>query len=219
MIIPDLPPAPACLDAGEFGAWLAQTEATLRGEAAADVPCGDCVGCCTSHYFIHVRPEDRAARGVIPAALLVPAPGWPEGHRLMGFAADGHCPMYRAGCTIYAQRPRTCRDYDCRIYAAAGIEAGRQDTAVINARVRAWTFSFADDHAHRAQRAVRAAADFVRRHAAAFPGGRVPTQPSDLAVLAIKVHRVFLREDLRDAKPATIARAVIEDSRSFGETA
>ena len=46
-------------------------------------------------------------------------------------------------CTIYAQRPQTCLDYDCRVFAAAGIDAGGADKAVINRRVHEWRFRFA----------------------------------------------------------------------------
>ena len=61
---------------------------------------------------------------------------------LLGFAEDGSCPMYQSrACSIYAQRPRTCRDYDCRIFSAAGIDAGDGHDA-INERVRAWAFTY-----------------------------------------------------------------------------
>ena len=114
------------MHAGPFGAWLASARASLRGDGRGmDVPCGDCVGCCTSSLFVHVRPEESATLAVIPSRLLVRAPGRPRGHRLLGFAEDGSCPMFTArACSIYAQRPRTCRDYDCRMFAAAGIDAG-----------------------------------------------------------------------------------------------
>jgi hypothetical protein len=38
----------------------------------------------------------------------------------------------------------------------------------------------------------RAAARFVRDHAAAFPGGAAPDDPAQLAVLAVRVADVFL---------------------------
>jgi hypothetical protein len=205
----------APIAAGEFGAWLRQMQSVFRGERAADVPCGDCVGCCVSSYFIHVRQEDGAARARIPPRHLVPAPGLPAGTMLLGFAADGSCPMLAATrCSIYAERPRTCRDYDCRIFAAAGIDAGGPDKSTINARVRAWVFSYASDADARAHRAVRAAASFIRANASHFPGGRVPTNESELAVLAIKVHAVFLRREVETASPASVAAAIVEASRA-----
>src|SRR5690349_17026309 len=114
--------------AGPFGAWLAAARASLRGEGPGiDVPCGDCRGCCTSSMFVHIRPGETGTLAVIPKRLLVRAPGQPRGQLLLGFGEDGCCPLLQdRECSIYEQRPRTCRDFDCRIFAAAGIEAGRQ---------------------------------------------------------------------------------------------
>ena len=147
------------IDAGPFGAWLTAARASLRGEGRGmDVPCGECVGCCTSSMFVHVGPGETDALAVIPARLLVRAPGRPRGHKLLGFADDGSCPMFKAGgCSIYEHRPRTCRDYDCRMFAAAGIDAG-DDKPVISERVRSWAFSYESGEARRAHEAVRAAA-------------------------------------------------------------
>jgi hypothetical protein len=41
-------------------------------------------------------------------------------------------------CSIYEQRPLTCRTYDCRAFAAAGIPA---DGDLITRQTRRWTFS------------------------------------------------------------------------------
>ena len=206
----------APIDAGEFGPWLLQAAAVLRGTAGADVPCGSCVGCCVSSYFIPVRPEDTAARARVPSALLVHAPGQPPDQRMMGYREDGSCPMLEQGlCTIYADRPQTCRDYDCRIFAAAGIDAGGADKHVINARVRAWRFRYGDDGEQRAHGAVRAAAAFIRDHRAAFPGGRGPTAPTGIAVLALKAHTVFLDPAIGMQADADTARAIIAASRAF----
>jgi uncharacterized protein len=206
----------ALIDAGEFGAWLLQTMAVLRGTAGADVPCGSCVGCCVSSYFIPVRAQDTAARARIAPELLVHAPGQPPDHHMLGYRADGHCPMLEQGrCTIYDDRPQTCRDYDCRIFTAAGIEAGGADKHVINTRVRAWRFRYRDEGERRAHDALRAAAAFIRDHGASFPGGRGPTAPTGIAVLALKAHAIFLDPDTAARPAAETARAIIEASRVF----
>ena len=206
----------APIDAGEFGPWLLQAIAVLRGTAGADVPCGSCVGCCVSSYFIPVRPEDTAARARIPQALLVHAPGQPPEQRMMGYREDGSCPMLEQGlCTIYADRPQTCRDYDCRNFAAAGIDPGGADKHVITARVRAWRFRYRDDGEQRAHGAVRAAAAFIRDHRAAFPGGRGPTAPTGIAVLALKAYAVFLDPVVATQADADTARSIIAASRAF----
>jgi Fe-S-cluster containining protein len=126
------------LTAGDFGQWLADTRAAIRGERDADVPCGDCTACCTASQFIHVGPDERETLAVIPRGLLFAAPGFPAGHVLMGYDDEGRCPMFVDGrCSIYENRPRTCRTYDCRIYAATDVVPA--DPAIA-ARVRQWEF-------------------------------------------------------------------------------
>jgi Fe-S-cluster containining protein len=204
------------IDAGDFGSWLLGAVAVLRGTAGADVPCGSCVGCCVSSYFIPVRPEDAAARARIPPARLVRASRQAADLLMMGYREDGSCPMLSTGqCTIYSDRPQTCRDYDCRIFAAAGIDAGGADKQVINTRVRAWRFRYRDDDERKAHGAVRAAAAFIRDRREAFPGGRAPSAPTGIAVLALKAHAVFLDPANPVRADAEIARAVVEASRVF----
>src|SRR5689334_17144730 len=119
-----------------FAEWLAETQAAIRGEREAVVPCGECTACCTSSQFVHVAPDETDALAHIPDEVLFAAPGFPPGHVLMGYDENGHCPMFVDGrCAIYAHRPRTCRTYDCRVFAAAGIEP---DAPAIAAQVRRW---------------------------------------------------------------------------------
>jgi uncharacterized protein len=202
--------------AGDFAAWLAQIVASFRGGTGSEVPCGDCSGCCASSYFIHVRPTDRKTLAVVPKALLNPAPGMPRGHKLIGFSADGSCPLLlRGNCSIYGQRAQTCRDYDCRVFAAAGIDAGGPERAAVNQRVRAWRFSYAKDQDVQIHRAIKSAAAFILNRRAAFPGGRAPVAPGDIAALAIKVHHIFLISGQKDKTPAATAEAIIQASRAF----
>jgi uncharacterized protein len=202
---------PERVAAGEFGAWLRGFRAALRDDGDSDVACGTCTGCCTSSYFITVRAGDVAARRRIPAEHLVPAPNAPRGVQLMGYDDRGHCPMLRAGqCSIYVDRPQTCRTYDCRVYAAAGLSPGA-DKPAIAARVREWEFTYADDDARLAHAAVRRAAAFVRNDATSFPNGWVPDRPGEAAVVAVKAYEAFLdlrvpegREDKRRLAERTV---------------
>ena len=206
----------AKVEAGDFGVWLAQVLASFRASAGTDVPCGSCRGCCTSSYFIHVRPSDRKTIGAVAKNLLVAAPGLPQGYKLIGFAANGSCALLKNGdCSIYSSRPQTCRDYDCRIFAAAGIDAGGADKATINQRVQEWQFSYATGRDQQIHNAIKTAASFIVKNRAAFPGGRAPARPSDIAVLAIKVHGVFLPPEMRNQAPSEIAEAIIRESREF----
>ena len=202
--------------AGPFGDWLTQFRAALRGDQGSAVPCGDCTGCCISGYSIQLRPRDERALARIPANLLVRAPGFPRGHLTMPPRPDGVCPMLNAGkCSVYDDRPQTCLDYDCRIFAAAGLEAGGADKAVINLRVRQWRFTYparADLEAHDA---VLAASAFIRQKPASFPANTAPMAPTGIAVLAIKAYGVFLDTGVSGRSDAEIAAAIVETSRRF----
>ena len=147
------------LDAGDFGSWLLEIEGALRGERAADVPCGTCTACCTSSQFVHIGPEETDTLAHIPRQLLFPAPRMPRGHVLLGYDERGHCPMLVDGrCSIYEHRPRTCRTYDCRVFPAAGIDAD-EDKPLIVRQARRWRFSGGGEDQQAAVRASAASLD------------------------------------------------------------
>jgi uncharacterized protein len=211
------------LPAGDFSAWLHQTRSAQQEGGSADVPCGDCSACCTSSYFIHIAPDETQTLRRIPKALLFPAPGLPKGNVLLGYDDKGRCPMLIDNkCSIYADRPQTCRSYDCRVFPAAGIDAGDKDKATINRRIRRWKFAYpAETHRHE-HIAVQAAATFLRDHAECFADGFVPRNPTQQAILAIKVYDVFLDDpDAPDASrraPAAdrdIANAIMAKLKQF----
>lgn len=138
----------------------------------------------------------------------------------MGYLEDGKCPMLKAGkCAVYAHRPQTCRDYDCRIFAAAGIDAGGADKHAINTRVRAWRFTYPTAEDRRLHDAVQAAAAFIRDHRADFPGGRAPTAPTGIAVLALKAYAIFLDPQLGARSPDNVAMSIIKASGDFDSVA
>lgn len=181
----------------------------LAGHGDMDVACGECRGCCVSSYYVKVRPHETEALARIGARHLQAGP---EGSQLLGFQANGHCHMLRDGdCSIYLHRPETCRTYDCRVFAAAAMDAG-PDKPVINRRVGHWRFEFSSERARAEQRAVAAAASYLRQHPVRFPGGHVPSRPSEVAVLAIKVYEVFLDPPADDA---TIRAGIIQAAREF----
>lgn len=207
--------------AGGFASWLSDMGAALRGEQAADVPCGDCTACCTSSQFIHIAPDETETLGHIPDELLFDAPGFPAGHVVLGYDENGHCPMLVDGaCSIYAHRPRTCRTYDCRIFPATGIDPGG-DLPEIAARARRWEFTFDDSDDEVAHVAVRAAATFLADHRGTLPDGVVSSNPTQLAVVAVEVHDLFMdldevtgRSATVSPPPATVAAEVMRRRRS-----
>ncbi len=182
---------PGDLPAGGFSEWILQIGQDEGGGAV--VPCGACTACCTSSQFIHIGPGEAQTLARIPPALLFPAPGLPKGNVLMGYDEEGHCPMFVGGrCSIYEDRPRTCRAYDCRVLPAAGLEPDDGARAAITDRVRRWRFAYPTALDRSQQAAVEAAATFLRSNAGHLPVGLVPRNPTQLAFLAIRVHAVFL---------------------------
>lgn len=150
---PDADDAP--LPAGDFDEWLAGMRRALDGSGDSDVPCNGCTACCESSLFVHVEPDELDAIAHIPAELLVPAPGLPEGYLVMGHDERGRCPMLgEGGCTIHAHRPRTCRVFDCRIFPATGVDPEPQQVAITR-RARRWRFDYSGPAAEQAQAVLR----------------------------------------------------------------
>ena len=205
------------IDAGDFDVWLRSILLSFKTGEAVDVPCGECRGCCSAGRFIHLTPSDQAAHSAIPKQFLHGAPGMPKGHAVMGYVEEGLCPMLKAGnCSIYSSRPSTCRTFDCRVLTAAGLHIGGKWNERINERVKAWNFSFSSEDSQKRLEAIRNAANFIQQHPAAFPAGRAPSEPTTVAVLAIKVHSVFLNSS-GNANLTDIANAIVTASRSFEE--
>ena len=145
------------LPAGVFATWLTDMQGALRGERSADVPCGECTACCTSSQFVHIEPDETETLARIPPKLLFPAPWQPKGHMVLGYDERGHCPMLVDGrCSIYEHRPRTCRTYDCRVFAATGVAITKKPA--IARQVERWRFTFPTKVDRERYDAVRAAA-------------------------------------------------------------
>ncbi len=192
------------LPAGGFSAWLRRTRSDLSEQKGADVPCGECNACCHSSYFIHIGPEETQTLELIPEELLFAAPGQSEGVVVLGYGEDGQCPMLvDEKCSIYEHRPQTCRNYDCRIFPAAGIAAAEDDKALITQRTRRWKFDYPDSDDRTEHSAVQAAARFLRERAEYF-ADEIPTNAIQLAILAIKVCDVFLQINEVYEKSGTI---------------
>jgi hypothetical protein len=69
------------------------------------------------------------------------------------------------------------------------------DKAAIAARARRWRFAPPTDAERHLRGAVQAAAAHLRDHPDALPGGAGRPGTTQLAVLAVEVHEVFLRRD------------------------
>lgn len=189
----------------EFGPWHAAFRASLRDGADAPVPCGSCVACCSSSQFVHIAPDEADALAHIPRQLLFPAPGAPAGHVLLGYDERGRCPMLgEHGCTIYAHRPRTCRVYDCRVFAATGVPPDA-DQPLVATQVRRWRFVAVAPDDDTTLDAARRAARFLATRADALPPGVRPRTASQRAVAALAVHDLFVDGE---PEPSVVATAI-----------
>ena len=131
-------------DAGDFGAWFASVTAALSGDGGSDVPCGTCTACCSASQFVEVGLDEVDALAAIPRSLLFAAPGAPMGTLVMGYDEHGRCPMFGNGaCSIYEHRPRACRVYDCRVFAATGVYPDESEKASVADTARRWVFTYA----------------------------------------------------------------------------
>jgi Fe-S-cluster containining protein len=205
----------ARLDAGEFSQWLRDMRAAIRGTRGMDVACGECRGCCSSSMYVKIRPEDIGARRRIPAESLIAMPEKTDAY-LLRYDAQGLCHMLEHGnCRIYEDRPQTCRDYDCRIFTAAGIVPGDARKQTINERVARWQFSYADDAARREHAAVAAAARFLKRNAEDFPNADSLNHTA-IAVMAVKAYALFLVEPAQErTNTAEVTRAFVQACGDF----
>jgi Fe-S-cluster containining protein len=170
----------------DIGRWLDATVDALSRGTGSDVPCGDCTACCSASQFVHVDPDESGALARIPADLLFPAPGLPPGHVLLGYDEHGRCPMLSpAGCTIYDDRPRACRAYDCRVFAVTGVVPDELGKAGIAARVAGWRFVGVTEADRTRWAAVQAAAAFLA----------ADERIAGMSSTALRCHALFLGRD------------------------
>ena len=170
------------LDAGEYSAWLGDFRRSLRERTDSAVPCGGCTACCRSSMFIHIRADETDTLAHIPPEVLFPAPNQPNGTLLMGHDQNGHCPMLIDDrCSIYEHRPRTCRTYDCRVYAASGVVP---DKPAIADRTRRWVFTYDSDEVRAVHVTIRAAAEQLEE--------RTEMNTSQRATLAVERPDLFV---------------------------
>jgi len=210
------------ITAGIFGEWLKAFRESLTGGAEMDVPCGACRGCCTSSLFVHIEKKESKTIAHIDKKLLYDVPGMGGNVKLLGYNKRGVCPMLLENeCSIYDYRPQACRLFDCRIYTAAGVKPDYIAGSEITRRVKQWQFEYAGKEDENEHKAVRKAAEFIQKNAGFFPNKSIPEKPDALAVLALKVYKVFLdyvRTDpdkLNDEEKQGLADKTVAEFREF----
>ena len=184
------------LAAGAVAGWLSEVQVAIRGDHGdhgVAVPCGTCTACCRASQFVHIGPDETDALAHIPPQLRFPAPGRPPGHVVLGYDEHGRCPMLIDDrCSIYAHRPRACRSYDCRVFAATGLLPEGPERAEIAHRAQRWRFDVADPTDRAALGAVRAAAAFLAGHPDVVAEAGVSALVTPMAVLAVELADLFL---------------------------
>ena len=210
------------LPAGRFSSWLCTIRSTLVRGNEAHVPCGGCYACCRSSNFIHIAPEEIETLNRIPQKLLFAAPGFPKGNVLMGYNKKGKCPMLiKNTCSIYEHRPLTCRTFDCRIFPATGISASDNTNASLVYQAPRWKFSYPNVRDRKQHSAVQAAARYLKEHSHCFHDKVVPSSSIQLAILAIIVFDVFMKNNEKFgnnefiSQDFKIAKAIMETYRKF----
>jgi hypothetical protein len=104
--------------------------------------------------------------------------------------------------------PQTCRDYDCRVFAATGIAVDRQVQPDIARRVDEWEFQFETKASREQHPMLREAAAFLQNNRSLFPAGSLPSQPGSLAALAVRIWRQFAESTTKTHNRTAIARAI-----------
>ena len=181
--------------AGAFARWLEQyLHAQAQGEPVGEVPCGDCNACFKASYFISIAEEERETIERIPRVHLTVSTRSQERQWALEQSCGGNCPMLvDETCSIYAHRPRACRRFDCRVFAAASITPGSGPRAAVNQQVWRWRFDYPGAADAARQTALLEAAAFLQRRADLIDAEVAPKDTSELAKAAVFVHDIFLQ--------------------------
>lgn len=92
--------------------WLAFVYGKSTGQ------CETCHGCCRSDYIIGLSKKEAQE---IPHTLV-------DGHAAIIPDENGVCPfLVDNACSIYEKRPQSCRQFDCRDLAFAGLLVHEDD--------------------------------------------------------------------------------------------
>jgi hypothetical protein len=76
--------------------------------------------------------------------------------------------------------------YDCRVFAAAGLDLDEPEKREINERVRQWRFGYPTVHDRDQHEAVQAVAGELRARPEGLPEGVAPTNVTGIAVHAVE---------------------------------
>jgi hypothetical protein len=141
---------------------------------------------------------------------------------VLGYDKLGRCPMLAGNsCSIYRNRPATCRIFDCRVLAASGLTGDGNENNPIFQQAQRWQFNCTTKRDLHLLTAVRAATAFLRKHPLCVQTNVVPVDAIQISVAAVKVYDVFLKAynpsvEVRTAnRDSKIAKEVITSYKNF----
>ena len=181
-----------------------------------------CTACCTSSQFIHIGPDEADTLSRIPAELLFPAPRLPLGHvvPLWGPAASGRTAQMLIDNRSMLRPPASAPAAPTmpRSSPPPGSPPASPPAGSLLARPATPAPTPASSPNRRGDGlqsprpgrsdrtdAVRAAAAFLDEHPDLLPDGATPANRTQLAVLAIEIHHVFLRHDEHTGRTTLVA--------------
>ena len=88
-------------------------------------------------------------------------------------------------CSIYTDRPRACRVYDCRVFAASDAYPEEPEKSGVATTARRWVFSYRADSDRRRHQAVRDRARALRAPVERSPRSFGTPSATDVAIRTI----------------------------------
>jgi Fe-S-cluster containining protein len=209
------------INTDNFSVWLSKIRKSIQNNIVMEVPCGACRACCTSSLFIQINKNEVKTINKIDKRLLIETPNIPKGNYLLGYLSNGHCPMFKENqCSIYTNRPNTCKIFDCRTFTATALKADNHLKKEISIQSERWRFSFTKKIDKIEFDAICKTVEFIKENKELFPGKRIPTQNSELAILAIKTYKVFVDKSTDQntlGKKKKIVNELLQELKHFNK--
>lgn len=153
---------------------------------------------------MHIEPDEADTLAHIPRQVLFPAPKLPRGHLLMGYDEHGRCPMLIGHrCSIYLHRQKTCRLYDCRVFAVDGVRIELTGKALVALQVSRWQFRRPREQDKVALRRCARPHSTSLTTPTSSPTSLQWPRPAQRSLLTIELHELFVDRAIGGPRLAT----------------